>query len=509
MKKILIIDDEFIFRQGLRYLMDWEACGYTIAGEASNGQEGLEAVKSLAPDLILCDVVMPIVDGVEFVRRLRGADAPPVIMLSNYDEFDKVRKAFQYGASDYLLKSRVTKEEILKCLDRFSAPVTGSDRQQPVKNFQSLARQVLDGYAKEPFTELTSYVESRLSGDFYCLLYVDAPQKDFRNEHHFHECLESALSGREFLSAFTSLNHGIALIGLSGREDLDWCGCFLSYLAQHAPHTSSVLSLPFSGLSSLREKLEAMLELSRYSILFDQKLAFYEPEITGCPEEASPFPTELYARCSGQGQWDEARQILLEYLESFKNKAVINPYKFKSMIEHTMYNTLNDARKFSESQGEINRIELKLFKEIDRAIQYDHIYHALNAAFDSLSALCLPPRNTASPIIDALHHFLEENYFRQITLYDAANYLHMNYSYLSAYISQNTEKHFSEHLNEIRIEHAKRLLESSEQSISAISTRIGYADQSYFGKMFKKAVGVTPLQYRNAKAGRKENDAKA
>ena len=125
----------------------------------------------------------------------------------------------------------------------------------------------------------SSYVKSRLSGEFYCLLYVDAPQKDFGNEPHFHECLESALPGRDFLSAFTSLNHGI---GLSGREDTEWCGRFLSYLSVHAPHSCSVLSLPFSDLSAFREKLEAMLELSRYSILFDQKLSFYEAERTGC-----------------------------------------------------------------------------------------------------------------------------------------------------------------------------------------------------------------------------------
>lgn len=81
--------------------------------------------------------------------------------------------------------------------------------------------------------------------------------------------------------------------------------------------------------------------------------------------------------------------------------------------------------------------------------------------------------------------------------YDLADNLHMNYSYLSAYISRKTGKHFSEHLNDTRIRHAKELLSVTNFSISYISETIGYADQSYFGKVFKKQVGMTPLQFRN------------
>lgn len=506
MKKILIIDDEFIFRQGLRYMMDWESCGYTIAGEASNGQEGLEAVRQLSPDLILCDIVMPIMDGVEFVRQIHGLEGPPVVMLSNYDEFDKVRKAFQYGAADYLLKSRVTREDILKCLDRFSSPKSQTGTVKPAKSFQNLARQVLDGYAKEPYKELSAYIKSRIPAPLYSLLYIDAPSKDYPDERLFQEALEIALPGRSLLTAITSQSHGIAIIGVDQEEDISWCPSFLGYLSSHVVHSSCVLGLPFSNLALFREKLEALYELSRYSILFEDKLAFFETDLTKTTEEAPPFPTELYGRCTGQGKWAEAFLILSEYLETFKNQAAINPYKFKSLIEHTMYNTLNDARKFTKNQTEINRIELKLFKQTDYAVRYSEVIEALAAAFCSLSTVCPTQKNMADPIIDSLLLFLGKNYFRQITLYDAAEYLHMNYSYLSAYISQNTDKHFSEHLNETRVAHAKELLEATSLSISDISSAIGYADQSYFGKVFKKLSGLTPLQYRNARTGKRDLD---
>ena len=118
MRRLMIIDDEFIFRQGLKYMMDWEANNYTIAGEASNGKEGLELFLKLQPDIVLCDVVMPGISGIQFVAMLRRYSKAPIVMLSNFNEFDKVREAFQYGASDYLLKNRVTKDSLLECLNR-------------------------------------------------------------------------------------------------------------------------------------------------------------------------------------------------------------------------------------------------------------------------------------------------------------------------------------------------------------------------------------------------------
>ena len=173
MKKLLIIDDEFIFRQGLKYMMDWESCGYTIVGEASNGQEGLDMYAELKPDIILCDVVMPVLNGVEFVHQFQSTDRPPIIMLSNFDEYDKVRKAFQYGAADYILKSQVSKEQLLACLERILSSQQKSHSAETEKTFGVLIRQVLDGYAQLPYNKLNNYLQNRLPSSQYLLLLVD------------------------------------------------------------------------------------------------------------------------------------------------------------------------------------------------------------------------------------------------------------------------------------------------------------------------------------------------
>lgn len=496
MRKLLIIDDEFIFRQGLRYMMDWEACGYSIIGEASNGQEGLEMCKRLRPDLILCDVVMPVLNGVEFVRQVQLIKGPPVIMLSNFDEYDKVRKAFQYGAADYILKSQVSKEILLSCLDRILSSHSAKGAKETEKTFGVLIRQVLDDYAKKPYNELSDYLKNRIPSKQYFLLLLDSPRLDFQSENHFQEEIERMAPCFSVCAAYTTQQHALALLGCPEKNMHVQIKNFINKLKKYIRHTSCALSLPFNSLSNIREIAESTYELTKYSILYEDKLFFCQSEIEISQNNTETFPSEEYHSHIAAGQLAEAWNSLLSYMETLKNTTTLNPDCFRKFTEHTFYTSLLELRKTSKQTQELSLIELRFFKRLDSALTFTHIRDALAEAFGELSSVCIKPRQE-DLIINGMKSYLEENYSQQITLYDVAAHLHMNYSYLSAYISQNTGKHFSEHLNDTRIRHAKKMLITTARSISYISEAVGYTDQSYFGKIFKKYVGVTPLQYRH------------
>ena len=105
MMKVLIVEDEEMIRKGIILTIDWQALDCTIVGEAANGLEGLEAVERLHPDLIITDIRMPQMDGIEMMQRLRQAgDNTHVIILSAYDTFSYAQSALRLGAVDYLLK---------------------------------------------------------------------------------------------------------------------------------------------------------------------------------------------------------------------------------------------------------------------------------------------------------------------------------------------------------------------------------------------------------------------
>ena len=105
MKKVVIVEDEELVRRGIVQAVDWQSVDCVVAGEAADGAEGLEVIRREKPDIIVTDIKMPRMDGIEMLRRLRGeGNAAAVILLTAYSDFTYAQAAVKLGAVDYLLK---------------------------------------------------------------------------------------------------------------------------------------------------------------------------------------------------------------------------------------------------------------------------------------------------------------------------------------------------------------------------------------------------------------------
>ncbi|WP_440897829.1 response regulator transcription factor [Amphibacillus sp. Q70] len=104
MYKMLIVEDEDIIREGLRYILDWTKLHCVVVGEAINGEEGLQKIAELKPDIVLLDVNMPLKNGIEMLEACENRNLFSTIILSGYDDFSYAKKAIQFGVSEYLLK---------------------------------------------------------------------------------------------------------------------------------------------------------------------------------------------------------------------------------------------------------------------------------------------------------------------------------------------------------------------------------------------------------------------
>jgi len=116
--KVLIVEDEILVRIGLKMSVDWERHGYQIVGEASDGIEALRLCESLKPDIVLTDIKMPKMNGLEFIKQLN--DKYPdikAVILSNYDEFSYAQEALNLGAVNYVLKVDVNPDELIEILN--------------------------------------------------------------------------------------------------------------------------------------------------------------------------------------------------------------------------------------------------------------------------------------------------------------------------------------------------------------------------------------------------------
>ena len=119
MLKVLIVDDELLVRTNLRYMLDWEANGFSICGEASNGAEAIKLAQKMSPDIILSDIRMPVMDGLELSHQLKKLYPESIlIVLSNYDDFEYVKGTLKNGAIDYILKHNLSISTLSEALHR-------------------------------------------------------------------------------------------------------------------------------------------------------------------------------------------------------------------------------------------------------------------------------------------------------------------------------------------------------------------------------------------------------
>ena len=124
--KVLIVDDEYIMRQGIKHLVNWDKEGFLIVGEATNGKEALIMVEELKPHIVVMDVVMPVMDGVELTKEVHEKYPDiKIIVLSGFDDFCYVKETLKNGAMDYILKPTLTGEVFLEALKRAADSIPG------------------------------------------------------------------------------------------------------------------------------------------------------------------------------------------------------------------------------------------------------------------------------------------------------------------------------------------------------------------------------------------------
>ena len=163
MKKLMIVDDEFLVRLGIASLMTWENYGYTIAAEASNGKEALEKIEGVSPDIVLTDLMMSPGDGFELIETcLKKYPEMKFIVLSNYNDFDNVRKAMKLGASDYVFKLTLKAEELLQILNEVSAEIKSNQNEELENKKEKTAEVGKAGLLKRLMSARDRYYEETL-----------------------------------------------------------------------------------------------------------------------------------------------------------------------------------------------------------------------------------------------------------------------------------------------------------------------------------------------------------
>lgn len=502
MIKVLIVDDEYIMRQGLRYMIPWEEEGFRIVGEAANGQEALALIETLRPDMVLCDVVMPLMDGIDFVTSLHKLyPAIEIIVLSGYDKFDYVRRTLLNGASDYILKPtlnpQVLRQSLQSAVHRLPASVADRACGAAMDYGRMMEQYLLGLDLPASFEELRSH----LAAPCYHLYAVDiALENEARKPLNDILCQKIQREAASFQDArtlvFTLQEKVACVLFCHSHRSLAVEQFAVSLSSQLTRISDKVFGLFSGSFQDLRQAREIYHEtMEPY---FGLKFYYFSLSIlrtADIPANSLSKPSQFnifkITTCIENRQFDQAVQLLYQ-----SNKTALQSLAkvqdLKSLTKNAIYHFL-DVLDIDDSDQD--RYRSLLFQSIDQPDSLEQYLAGLDQVRDLLTRLSARAA-PADERIEEIVAYIREHYNEELRLEDIAAHFCFNYSYLSAFFNARMRESFSDYLNRIRIEKACELLQQQGMTIAEISKEVGYSEHSYFCRVFRRITGKTPSSWR-------------
>jgi two-component system response regulator YesN len=503
--KILVVDDEYLLRQGIKHLVDWHKEGFEIVGEASNGKEALSLIETLKPHIVITDIVMPVMDGLELVRYIKeNYPEIQIVILSGYSDFNYVKGTFKLGVNDYILKPKLNPEEVLNLLKNIalSIPNLVISTDKIELNVSNELSKFTSGFD----TDLTSVTEAFPYSSFIFIgvdtkriydkasknplnmnLLLTKKAKTFLKEFIFYE-LDIDKDIFLLLINFERKNHDVLLQVISDM---------VLNISTAYPDIYFALSDVFNSLYKIKEVYNNDFKplLSCKFFLKDKKLISKEelPK-NACKEK---FDFKHYSEMLYNLNIASAFNYLKQYISNAITHCSINEFELKTLFQTVLYNIISILDELHFDVVEINHSKIEYFQKIDAAKYGSELLNILESIEQVIAKIINNKEFSVNDeIINKITQYISNHYNEQLSLKEIADKFHFNYYYLSSYFSSHLAEGFSEYLNKIRVEKAIELLKNEDIPVSEVSYLVGYSDHSYFCKVFKKFKKVTPSKFR-------------
>ncbi|MBB5325744.1 two-component system response regulator YesN [Anoxybacillus tepidamans] len=493
---VLIVDDEPIICHGLRHTVPWEELGINVVGEAYDGEEALSLLDQLEVDLILSDVKMPIMDGLELAEHI-FTHYPYIrmIMISGYDEFEYAKRAIRLGVKDYLLKpvdidelieivSNI-KEEVMRDREKewrmranqlLSSIVMGQEISLNEDSLKSIiGKYQLIGSAIENYSKtvhpLTNEKEQKVKKQWMNLIEFELTQK---------KCFCTSLFvGKNLLVTMCKMNDHFTDI----KEMLKKVEKKLSYPMFFCVSDS------FSDTVELKKQYDKLLDGMKTLPFQNEKIISLKNIQINLRSPALPAEFVQKIKQCNYGEINEVEIVVEEMFEYFKNEH----YFLEDVVSVLKKLEMNLFEWFR------HKPKLRLFGEIDVTIynSYAQIKELfLDDLKDCFSYQVFATQFEQRRLIEKAISYIHENYQKDIKAMDVAAYINVSPNYFSQLIKQATGMHFNDFLHEVRIQQAKKLLTETNYRIFEIGELVGYKDYKYFVHIFKKLTSIPPSKYR-------------
>ncbi|AFH60726.1 response regulator [Paenibacillus caseinilyticus] len=535
MLNIVIADDDKTIREGIGTIIRSLGRGYGIDTTASDGQAALERVIALKPDVLITDIKMPVMDGIQLVHTISGMGLPvKMIVLSGYDEFEYVKESLKAGVRDYLLKP-LNKRDLIKLLDRLEAAkgveLLLAEQQEKLKRrveesrFLRRERLLWDLIVNRvrpaaTFGERVSeFGLDRVPSFILAIVRIEDPAEPpaaFDWGTWLQELSEEVRWLEE--SLFSIQNGQLTLLlpcpaeadGTDGDQAPDpapfiWLTSRMRECAEGA--FTAGISRPIPSLIDVPQAYRQAAECLRQ--------AFYDGpgRVYVFDRERTVFPPVRDA------EWAAPAQQILQAVEAFDADKACG--QLDSLLSALIAQRVDPAQLAGVCSKLVRRVYAR-FEEAERIAEADPEASVLRVIEDAPAAQVLQERlcgalhrlvlemqahhaKKDSPVIASAKEYIRKNYAQNINLQTVAAQVHLNPNYFSNVFKQETGMNFLEYLLGIRIAAAKKLLEEPDVKVYEVGYLVGYDNPSSFNRAFKNVTGLTPSEYRKIGYSRTED----
>lgn len=506
--KILLVDDNRLALKYLKMLVDWESCGFTVVGTATDGRAGLRKYQELKPQVVITDIQMPVMSGIELSRKIREMDSTAkIIFLSSYDEFDYARSALNLKVSDYILKHELNETMLKKRLGELKKELEEEKKSEKIHLEHHLIQYFEDIKLQLPkecqWMEKKQWSSVLIAKDkilppFQRLL---GTEETVMGEQQIKEiCCKASPA----VTAVLTLEEDLYFVLLDeekreGEMIQPFCYELKKQIQQETQESVSIFIM-YTGEGVRRQRSyfweKKEIVQKRYflypSVVIHSSIAGYQPE-----EEEIILKEEIIKKGLEQREEDP----ILEYLDTLFLK--ISKQENYELLVRTTEMTLKileeyDGQIKKRKNGEVFEL-WQQGEEGNWYTAYDILKWA-KAKFRKLIQFLLENEQTqyTRPIRNAMDYICSNYQRQELSLEEIAGAVGVGGNHLNTLFNKELGMTVHRYLSMIRIEKAKEFLRDDKVKLGDIPAKTGYANSQYFSKVFKRAEGVTPLEYRRS-----------
>lgn len=527
MYKAIIADDEIHICMLLQKLVDWKSMGIEIIGQYMDGETTLAAIRASRPDIVITDIRMPKITGLDIVKTCNAERIKCIfLLLSGHAEFEYAHMALKYNVENYLLKP-VNKEELENNLHQIITRLDSEkqNRTEQIKaenklrmNKEILGQQFLNNVLRIPGWLKNRDIRQVLNDyslefdrqDFFRVIAVKCISKGEFSGSQYQRLLKQVVNYSE--KAFSRLFSNIIITDIDSKiyflihygDHINFYGALQTFFEELKMRffeycdISAGISRELDSISQLSEGVRQEVDMAvQYRLNGGvNKLFFYE-KLPVCQEKLpidhfiSEFTTYIELL-----QSQKVETLFTQLLGQISSGSLDldSLFELEKRIKEEFVRCMQKLY-----QGEFPAEQIE--DELDLIVE--NAKNKRGMLLSTQQIICKELRKFSenqlvqqTRYVALAKEYIAEHLQENISLNDVSGVVYMNPTYFSTLFKKTTGQNFSDYLVEVRIEHAKELLKDLSLSVAEVGTRVGYQNSRYFSKVFLKTVGVKPSEYR-------------